>query len=144
MTVPRLDHAEHAKEGEPNSHTSQNEGASFLRSQMSERVAKASGAFGILATGMSLALPASHQILLGQTLNRRELLGTTGMFGMAAAEYILRPWSIQRDATSRSRLIVNRMAPNALDDVGALSLERTNFHERLGVSPIRARAALQA
>jgi hypothetical protein len=103
----------------------------------------ASGAMDILETGMSLALPASHQILLGNTLSRRDLLAGASMFGMAAAEYLLRPWSLRRDAASRSRLIVNRLEPSTLDGVGALSLERTNFHERVVVSPDRARASLQ-
>lgn len=102
------------------------------------------GTMGILETGMSLALPASHQILLGQTLSRRELLTGASLFGIAAAEYLLRPWSRRPEAASRSRLIVNRLEPNALDGVGALSLKRTNFHERVVVSPERARMALKA
>lgn len=96
---------------------------------------------GMFETGMGLALPASHQILLGRSLSRRELLATSSLFGMAAAEYLLRPWSSAPTASSRSRLIVNRMSPHALDDVGALSLEGSNFHERVVVSPGRARAA---
>ncbi|MDB5686475.1 MAG: hypothetical protein JWR77_1064 [Rhizorhabdus sp.] len=112
-------------------------------SQTRDTRAPALPRMGILETGMSLALPASHQILLGHNLSRRDLLASTGLFGMAAAEYLCALGPCDRTKQRNPVLIVNRFDPNALDGVGALSLERTNFHERLVISPIRSRAALR-
>lgn len=51
VAVPRLDQTEHAKQGQPDSHTAKNDCAAVLRSQMPKCFTQATGAFGVMTEG---------------------------------------------------------------------------------------------
>jgi len=98
-----------------------------------------------LDVGYGAAIPASFQILSGANVTRRALLRGASTLGVLfGADYIVRPWSIRDGESARSRLILSKHPIQSLDNVGALTALRTNFHERLVVAPKMARERLKA